>query len=189
MKNNIIKLENFLPNNIFEEIKNKAIKAKLILSALCENKYDDNYDMMTTYNIFNEVYESKKEFKYIFFRTEFIDDLTQDVLSYFLKEHMINYINKLTNYKYNVTEITTGFISCYTENCFLTKHYDGCKGKIALIFYLNDVEKENGGSLIINNDIIVSPTHNTLVIMETNILHEVTRLKKGERWTIIFWMK
>jgi len=189
MINDIIKLENFLPNNIFEEIKNKAIKAKLKLSALGDNTYYDNYDMVTTNNIFNEVYESKKEFKYIFFRTAFIDELTQDVLSYFRKEHIINYINKLTNYKYNVTEITTGFISCYTEHCFLTKHYDGCKGKIALMFYLNDVEKENGGSLIINNDVIISPTQNTLVIMETNILHEVVPLKEGERWTIIFWMK
>jgi hypothetical protein len=108
--------------------------------------------MLSTNNIFNEVYNSKKEFKYIFFRTAFIDELTQDVLSYFQKEHIINYINKLTNYKYNVTEITTGFISCYT------KHYDGCKGEIALMFYLNDVGKEKGGSLIINNDVIVSPT-------------------------------
>lgn len=189
MKNNFIKLENFLPNNVFEEIKNKAIKTKIKLCALGDNKYYDNYDIETTNNIFNEVIESKKDFKYIFFRTAFIDDLTQDVLSYFQQEHMIDYINKLTNYKYNVTEITIGFISCYTKHCFLTKHYDGCKGKIALMYYLNDVEEDMGGALVIENNVFISPKKNTLVIMETNVLHEVTNLKGGERWTIIFWMK
>jgi len=187
MNNDIIKLEHFLPKNIFEEIRNKAIKAKLKLSALGDNKYYDNYDTITTKNIFNEIYTSKNKFKYIFFRTEFQDELTKNVLSYFQKEDIINYINKLTNY--NVSEITTGFISCYTKYCFLSEHYDGCKGKIALIYYLNDVKEEDGGSLVINNDFFISPKQNTLVIMETNILHKVEQLKEGERWTVIFWMK
>lgn len=183
--NDVIKLENFLPNNIFEEIKNKALKAQLKLSALGDNKYYNNYDIITTNNIFNEIYTSKNNFKYIFFRTDFLDTITQEVLLYFKKNDIIDYINKVTTN--NVSEITTGFISCYTKNCFLSEHYDGCKGKIALVYYLQDVDK--GGELIINNNIIINPKQNTLVIMRTNILHKVKKMEDGERWTIIFWMK
>lgn len=186
MNSNIIKLENFFSNNTLKNIKSNLENINLSLTAFGDKKYYGNYDDKTTQEIFNEIYNSKKIFKYIFFRTEFNDKITQDILSYFKTNEFINYINNKTNL--NVSYITTGFISCYTKYCFLSEHYDGCKGKIALIYYLNDVKKENGGTLVINNETYINPKQNTLVIMKTDILHKVEPILDGERWSIIFWM-
>jgi predicted 2-oxoglutarate/Fe(II)-dependent dioxygenase YbiX len=71
---------------------------------------------------------------------------------------------------------------------FLSEHYDGCKDKIAIIYYLNNVEKDNGGVLVINNETYINPKENTLVIMKTDILHKVERILNSKRWSIIFWM-
>jgi hypothetical protein len=182
----IIKSENFFSNNTFKNIKSNLVHINLFLTALGDNKYYGNYDNKTTQDIFNEIYKCKNKFKYIFFRTEFANTITQNILTYFKTNEFVDYINNKTNL--NVSYITTGFISCYIKNCFLSENYDCCKGKIAIIYYLNNIEKINGGTLVINNETFINPKENTLVIMKTYILHKVEPILDNVIWSLIFWM-
>ncbi len=92
---------------------------------------------------------------------------------------------------YNNTDIQIlDSITLYNEGCFIVPHIDGKDPKriAGILIYLNkNYNEENGGNLILKNEIKVVPEYGRVVIIDytqNSVEHEVTKLITGERYAI-----
>lgn len=182
----LIVLDNFFPLHQYNQIVKKSHEANLGLSALGDNKYYGQYDTKKIQDIKQEVLLSKQPFKYIFYRSEADDRATLELKHIFNQSWNINIFNDFVPNK--ITQVNICFVSCYKKGCFLLEHYDGCKGKYAFIYYLNDIDDHQGGILLVNKKIKVEPKANRMVLLKTDVLHEVLEVKYGMRWAFTGWL-
>jgi len=81
-------------------------------------------------------------------------------------------------------------ITLYNEGCFIVPHIDGKDlNRIAgILIYLNkDYNEQNGGNLILKNEIKIIPEYGRVVIIDytqNSVEHEVTKVIEGERYAI-----
>jgi Rps23 Pro-64 3,4-dihydroxylase Tpa1-like proline 4-hydroxylase len=155
---------NYLPPELFGYMRSKCTALPLKVTAKGDEHYIDT-DFQET---LEKVKQSTDDFRYIYKRSD-STAVPEDV------KQLIN------------LDIVTCFVSCYVPGSFLTAHRDGCKGDKAFIFYLNDVPVEDGGALVIDGVHRVQPRANMMVVLDTGILHEVTELKRDERWAVAGW--
>lgn len=182
---NYVVFFNFFSPSVFKFICHNSREATLNLTALGDQKYYGTYNSEQLDSIKTNVYQSKSEFKYYFFRSETHDLATTRIKMVMENPKVLNVLSEKVGIP--LTKVNICFVSYYNTGCFLDEHYDGCKGKYAFMLYLNDLDKEDGGSLVIDHDTIITPQRNCLVLLKTNVLHKVLPMLQKERWTFTGW--
>ena len=80
----------------------------------------------------------------------------------------------------------------YKKGSFFSPHTDriGLFGnrKLTLIIQLSEKDSYEGGVLIINNNPISKQIGN-LVLFDSGVIHEVTKLSSGERFVLVSWIE
>lgn len=178
--------DQFFDSSTFNKVLSYGKQANLKLSALGDEKYYGIYDDSQLREINYKILNSTAPFKYFFFRSETTEDYTNKLRNMMQYPKVIQLLSDKTGL--DLREVTTCFVSKYSEGCFLNEHFDGCKGQCAFMLYLNDVNEEDGGMLVIDKQYKIQPKANRLVLLKTSILHKVTPVVRNERWTFTGWL-
>jgi predicted 2-oxoglutarate/Fe(II)-dependent dioxygenase YbiX len=97
-------------------------------------------------------------------------------------------------YKF-ITDNIDGNILKYEKDCFIYKHHDlpieGVKRIFCVIVQLNDSTKYIGGDFKYypnNNEFKMGRTIGNCLIFKPELLHEVTLVEQGERYSLVVWV-
>jgi SM-20-related protein len=208
-KNKRIKISNFL-NNTFAELlfKQAILEKNWVLSTGIDkykyekatNKQNEKINGLQIKNVNNAF--GKDQFSYIFYRSmnsKNMSYLEFTLRKYLNSENFISKLNQITGL--DLTQLTTLFMSKYSNGNFLSPHSDKGNGRLAFVINLTKYWKpQYGGNLHFLNDdrteIIDTyvPQFNNLIIFhvpeENGIPHYVSHVTpniKLSRFAITGW--
>ena len=76
-------------------------------------------------------------------------------------------------------------VGWHDKNTFMSGHKDYAHQDLSSILYLND--NYEGGHTVIGNKVIKPKTGNVIFLRGNKVLHSVTKLVKGRRYTLPSW--
>jgi PKHD-type hydroxylase len=98
-------------------------------------------------------------------------------------------------FQFKVEELETLQYTIYNEGCFYESHTDFVSAysrKLSFVLQLSDPSDYEGGDLILKFDTpfhTVQKNKGSIVIFPSYVLHEVTEVTKGNRITLVAWVR